>query len=42
MLQTQLTDGTPVPAQAPPYRFEGARMPRLPPPMLGEHTAAAA
>ena len=34
-------DGTPVPVQAPPYRFEGARMPvRLPPPMLGEHTAA--
>ena len=41
VLQTQLTDGTPVPVQAPPYRFEGARMPvRLPPPMLGEHTAA--
>ena len=40
VLQTQLADGTPVPVQAPPYRFEGTRAPvRLAPPTLGQHTA---
>ncbi len=40
VLQSQLADGTPVPVQATPYRFEGARTPvRLPPPVLGQHTA---
>ena len=35
-----LADGTPVPVQAPPYRFEGARLPiRHAPPTLGQHTA---
>ena len=38
--QATLADGTPVPVQAPPYRFEGARLPiRHVPPTLGQHTA---
>ena len=37
--QATLADGTPVPVQAPPYRFEGARLPiRHAPPTLGQHT----